>query len=333
MMFILFAGGMLLAALLLVLIPLKRNRGRLGLPGFSLAGILLLAAIVLYAGVGYWRVVLDVAPAGAASQDIDQMVETLAAKLVREPANTPGWLMLGRSYVVLGQYDKAELAYGHALQQGGFENPDALAGYAEAMTLNNRGMTETAAMLIERALQLDPANPKALWYGGIAAQQRGDFSLAAQRYQTLLAANPPEALRDIISKRLAETQHALATGEQTAADNNTVFNLRVTLDSALRARLPADAVLFLYIRAVGRGGPPLAVKRLTPGNWPVETTLGQADAMLPGTNLADHNRLLIGALISRDGNVQRQSGDLYGEMEITRPADGVITLTIDKLVP
>src|SRR5690606_17902744 len=117
------------------------------------------------------------------------------------------------------------------------------------MTLNNRGMTETAAMLIERALQLDPANPKALWYGGIAAQQRGDFSLAAQRYQTLLAANPPEALRDIISKRLAETQHALATGEQTAADNNTVFNLRVTLDSALRARLPADAVLFLYIRA------------------------------------------------------------------------------------
>lgn len=333
MIFILIAGGMLLAALLLVLIPLKRARGRLGLPGFALAGILLLAAVVLYAGIGYWRVAVDITPAGAASQDIDQMVETLAARLVREPDDVPGWLMLGRSYVVLGQYDKAELAYGHALQQGGFENPDALAGYAEAMTLKNRSMTETAAMLIERALQLDPANAKALWYGGIAAQQRGDYSLAAQRYQTLLAANPPDALRDIINERLSESQQALQSGGQPAADGGAVFNLRISLDAALRERLPADAVLFLYIRVAGQGGPPLAVKRLTPGNWPVETTLGQADAMLPDTDLAAHDRLLVGALVSRDGKVQRESGDLYGEIEVTSSVDGVIALTIDKLVP
>lgn len=333
MTFILLAGGMLLAALLLVLIPLKRSRGRLGLSGFALASILLLAAIVLYAGVGYWRVVVDITPTGETAQDIDQMVETLAAKLVREPENVPGWLMLGRSYMVLGQYDKAELAYGHALQQGGFENPDALAGYAEAMTLNNRSMTETAAMLIERALQLDPANPKALWYGGIAAQQRGDFSLAAQRYQTLLAANPPDALRDIISKRLTEAQQGLESGGRAMTDGSAAFNLRISLDAALRTRVPANAVLFLYIRVAGQGGPPLAVKRLTPGNWPVETTLGQADAMLPDTDLATHDRLLIGALVSRDGTVQRESGDLYGEIEIVPPVDGIITLTIDKLVP
>lgn len=333
MMFVLFAGGMLLAALLLVLLPLKRRRGYLGLTGFALAGTLLVAAVLLYAGTGYWRVVLEIPPAEATTQDIDQMVETLAARLVREPADVPGWLMLGRSYMVLEQYDKAELAYGHALRQGGFENPDALAGYAEAMTLNNRGMTEAAAMMLERALQLDPANPKALWYGGIAAQQRGDYPLAMQRYQTLLAANPPDALREIIDKRLTDTQHALESGAQLAVAAGTDFSLSVRLDPALRARLPAGAVLFLYIRAAGQSGPPLAVKRLTPGNWPVETTLGQADVMLPDTDLAAHDHLLFGALLSRDGNVQREPGDLYGEIEVAGPVNGTISLTIDKLVP
>ncbi len=59
------------------------------------------------------------------------MVANLAAKLERNPDDPDGWVRLGRSYMVLGEPDKARDAYGRALR---FRPDDAMlkAAYAEA---------------------------------------------------------------------------------------------------------------------------------------------------------------------------------------------------------
>ena len=50
-------------------------------------------------------------PHSMTTGDIQGMVQTLAARMDKEPDNVEGWLMLGRSYAVLGQFEPAVAAY------------------------------------------------------------------------------------------------------------------------------------------------------------------------------------------------------------------------------
>jgi len=54
-------------------------------------------------------------PEGDQEAFIQSMVDRLAAKMEKNPGNLEGWLKLGRSYRVLGEYDKAVRAYEKAL--------------------------------------------------------------------------------------------------------------------------------------------------------------------------------------------------------------------------
>ena len=61
---------------------------------------------------------------------IKQMVTTLAAKLEANPNNPNGWVMLLRSYKVLGRYDEADAAYTKATRYVG-ETPELKSAYDE----------------------------------------------------------------------------------------------------------------------------------------------------------------------------------------------------------
>ena len=50
----------------------------------------------------------------------------------------------------------------------------------------------------------EPNNPTALFYGGIAALNRGNIELAADRWEILLGLNPPPEIRGVIEQRVAE---------------------------------------------------------------------------------------------------------------------------------
>jgi cytochrome c-type biogenesis protein CcmH len=52
---------------------------------------------------------------GNQEEFIRSMVDRLAARMEKNPSDLEGWLKLGRSYKVLGEYDKAERAYEKAL--------------------------------------------------------------------------------------------------------------------------------------------------------------------------------------------------------------------------
>ena len=71
------------------------------------------------------------------------------------------------------------------------------------------------------------------------------------------------------------------------------------------------AVLFVMLRVAGReGGPPLAVQRLPP-RLPVSFTIGEADAMVPGTPLVGELDVVV--RLDQDGNATtREAGDLEG---------------------
>lgn len=134
----------------------------------------------------------DMAAAAAMSEDDQQamirgMVDGLAARLAEEPGDLEGWLRLGNAYRVLGEAEKSRDAYAQAAGLRP-DDPAVLTPYAEAITgaaPEGAGVPEAAVLIWRRVLELDAANPNALWALGHAAAAGGAAAEARRLWTTL----------------------------------------------------------------------------------------------------------------------------------------------------
>ncbi len=134
---------------------------------------------------------------------IRSMVARLASRLESAPDDFDGWMQLGRAYRVLGDAAAAANAYGKAASL----RPDdpaplgALAGSLMDVTDPNDPPPAAAMDAYSRLLKVDPDNPEALWFTGLADAQAGRVKAAILAWQRLLAKLDPESQE---SKTLAE---------------------------------------------------------------------------------------------------------------------------------
>ncbi len=156
----------------------------------------------------------DIEAASEMSPDEQQemirgMVDGLAARLEEEPDDVEGWRMLGRSYGVLGQPEKAAEAYGRAAEL----LPDDLTAqldYAAALIeAEPSGAPSEAVTRLERVVARDPMNRDALYYLGEASRRQGDAAAADLYWRRLLDQLPQESEEHAWLKgRLEELQSA-----------------------------------------------------------------------------------------------------------------------------
>lgn len=303
----------------------------------AVAALLIIASGVLYWQLGNWRVGIEgVQQASVVS--VEQMVAQLAQRLATTDKNDmQGWEELGHAYLLMGRYADAENAYQQARRLSGDENAAILAGYGEAAALADPDeFMNTAMPAFEKALQLDPRNPLALWYGGLGALQRGDKALAVNRWSALLAQNPPAEYRAIIEKAIAAAGGAVAPAAEskTVTQSSGSIHVRVTLDARLRNQVSRDETLFVFAEPVGvRGGPPLAVRRFQVSDLPIEVTLSNSDAVIPGHDLASVARATIVARIASRGTAMPQPGDLVGQAGWQSGRNRSVNILIDKVLP
>lgn len=267
----------------------------------------------------------------AASPEVTAMVVKLEKHLHDQPDDLQGWLMLGRSYLTLERLDEGIVAFDHAEQLGNGKNLEAILGLGEALSLRAGGdITPQVAKLFEAGVALAPDDARALLYSGFAAAARGDAALARSRWLAVKAQNPPPPVMQMLDQRIAELGPQTGTSAPTSTATATV---RLSISSALKSRLRADAPLFVFARLPGGGGPPLAVKRLTMGAIGTEVQLSSADSMTPGRALSAGQEVTITARVSFGGGPLPASGDLYGELTYAVGHDGVRDLIIDKITP
>jgi cytochrome c-type biogenesis protein CcmH len=140
-------------------------------------------------------------------QRIEGNVAALAKRLEANPNDVQGWMMLANSYSTMGKYAEAVTAYEKAAALKG-DDAGLLADYAFALAMkNDRKLAGQPQELLQRALKLDPQNPKALELAGTAAFEDGDYKKAIGYWQKVLdlSGSEPE-LRDALTKRIAEAR-------------------------------------------------------------------------------------------------------------------------------
>ena len=176
--------------------------------GISLVALTLAVAL---AGASYWLTVASErqAPplAGAApgadgadptpphAMGRDQMAavtQRLVQRLQTQPDDAEGWATLGRSYAAMGQPEPALAAYERVLELKP-DNAGVMADYADALAVKNGRSLEGEPMKwIDRALEIEPDNLKALALAGTAAFNRGDNARAVQHWDRAQRVGPQD---------------------------------------------------------------------------------------------------------------------------------------------
>lgn len=147
----------------------------------------------------------------AQSQQVPPMVLNMVARLEKRLAEQPddaaGWARLGRSYEVLQRPADSRKAYAMAYKLAP-NNVEILADYAALLYGENPQNTQGKVFeLFSRLQRLEPRHPGALWFLGLAAFQKGEFSTAVTLWAQLKAQLPADSP---VTSQLA---HAIAQAQ------------------------------------------------------------------------------------------------------------------------
>lgn len=138
---------------------------------------------------------------------IEQLAAQLAARLEREPGDANGWRTLARTYYVMKRFPEAVGAYGRLVALAPLD-ADLLADYADALAMTQgRSLAGKPMELVGKALELDPAQWKALSMAATDAFQRNEVQAAIGYWERALAAVPPDsAMAESIRNSLAQAR-------------------------------------------------------------------------------------------------------------------------------
>lgn len=349
--------------------------------GIATTAIILLAvpitAVSLYMVLGDTRGLLPQSQLASATQfhsedmtgmppghtEIKSVVDNLIARLNENPEDIEGWVMLGRTFAIMGQFDEASATYAKLIEM----IPDSaplLSDYADVLAMTNNGsLMGKPAELINRALEIDPDYPKALALAGTVEFEQEEYNQAAVYWERLLSVIPPESqLAKSVGDSIAQAKSLATKGEekstpmQLAQNSNistdmpaetkqqrvsektddtkaTTISGTVTLSPSLANKVSSSDTLFVYARAKTGPKMPLAILRLNAKDLPATFSLNDDMAMTPTMKMSSFPEVVINARISKTGQAMPASGDLEGYSQPVKIGDKDVTVVIDQIIP
>ncbi len=297
--------------------------------------------------------------------ELEKMTQALAERLKSEPDNANGWSTLARTYYTSGRYQEAVQAYEKLVALVPTE-ASLFADYADALAMaQGRRLAGKPMELINKALQLDPLQWKALAMAGTEAFERKDYKSAVALWEKLQRSLPPEApIAQQIGNSIAEARQLggiaatppvasapaltpapaptapvataaapVASAAAPAASASARVAGTVSLSAQLGAKAAPTDTVFIFARAAEGPRMPLALLRVQVKDLPKSFSLDDSMAISPDFKLSNFPEVVIGARISKSGNAMPNSGDLEGLSERVRLGGDNIKVTIDRVLP
>jgi cytochrome c-type biogenesis protein CcmH len=253
-----------------------------------------------------------------AADNVANMVAKLIERLKQQPDDLEGWMMLGRSYVYMQQYQNAADVFAE-LNKRKPNDPAVMLHYADALAMARNGqMGGEPAELVFQAVKLLPEDHTALWLAGMAKAEAGDFAQAISYWKKLSGLLPADNESQQQVQKMIQMAEAEQQKPQVATSSAAAVDIKVTvaLDDALKAKVEPQYTVFIYAQAVSGPKMPLAIVRKQVADLPTSVVLNDSVAMQPQTHLADFKQLRIVARVSKTGNAMSQPGDLLGAAQL-----------------
>lgn len=132
-------------------------------------------------------------PAGMVMHEAEARVQRLAARHDSAGDSAADGRLIARSMAALEPYPETAQAHARALDLSP-PNPQLLADQADLLAAaQGFSFVGEPLRLIERALQIEPEQPRALALAGAAAFERGDFAAAASHWRRARSQAPAES--------------------------------------------------------------------------------------------------------------------------------------------
>ena len=327
-----------------------------------------LFAVGLYGLVGNLQALAPQPPV-ASERDVEALVSKMAERLESQPDDVLGWTLLARSYAAMQRFPESSKAYRRAIALNP-KDAQLLADLADVLAMiQGRSAEGEPTRLVEKALQLEPNNLKALALAGGAAFDRNDFA-AAQGYWSkarqlappdsdfakgldrgiaearAAAANPgspiiasaaaapaPVQLAASSAPAAAAAAATAAKGDTSSASAGGGISGRVSLAPTLAARVAPTDTVFIFARAAEGPRMPLAILKRNVSDLPIRFTLDDSMAMSPELKLSKFPSVVVGARVSKSGNAMPQPGDLVGQSAPLTAGSAGLELVIERVQP
>jgi cytochrome c-type biogenesis protein CcmH len=276
-------------------------------------------------------------PHGMTAQQFETLVERLATRMKDNPEDAEGWMMLGRSYAVMGRFPESSDAYAKAVARVP-DDAQLLADYADSLAMaQGRTLEGEPEKLVKRALAVDPDNVKALVLAGTAAFNRNDRATAIRHWERALGVLPGESemaqrVRASLAEARGSGQIAQAEKPPKARGGGARVSGVVRLDPKLAGKIAPDDTVFIFARAAEGPRVPLAILRRQGRDLPIQFTLDDSMAMAPQMKLSAFPRVVIGARVSKSANAIASPGDLQGLSQTVQVGATNVAVTIDSEV-
>ena len=269
-------------------------------------------------------------------KDLTKMAQTLAEKLQDKPDNLQGWVMLGRTYRTLENFDAALRAYDSALKLS--DDDDLKLERIEVIAMQRQGQFEGEPWnVIREVLQRDPQHFGALLTAGSASYAEGKFADALKYWEQArkpLDANNPDL--EGLESAIATVRERLGMPPAKAAPAATSgLNVtgQVNLSASLKSKASPNDVVFIYATPANGDRMPLAIFKTTVSQLPFNFTLDDSTAMAPDRKLSAAGEVMVKVRVTKSGNAMPQSGDLSGSLGPVKVGAKGLKLEIKDQIP
>ena len=269
-------------------------------------------------------------------KDLTKMAQTLAEKLQDKPDNLQGWVMLGRTYRTLENFDAALRAYDSALKLSA--DDDLKLERIEVIAMQRQGQFEGEPWnVIREVLQRDPQHFGALLTAGSASYAEGKFADALKYWEQArkpLDANNPDlqGLESAIATVRERLGMPPAKAAPAAASGLSVTG-QVNLSASLKSKASPNDVVFIYATPANGDRMPLAIFKTTVSQLPFNFTLDDSTAMAPDRKLSAAGEVMVKVRVTKSGNAMPQSGDLSGSLGPVKVGAKGLKLEIKDQIP
>ncbi|MFZ9285013.1 MAG: c-type cytochrome biogenesis protein CcmI [Burkholderiaceae bacterium] len=334
----------------------------------SLAVVALAASAYLWHGrpdaqallAGPWQS----APAPANATQVEAMVLDMSRELEARARSgqsgadeAPAWEMLARALASLQRFDEADRAYRQAIERDP-QNARLLADRADVLrAAEGDRPSDEPLRLVQRALRIDPQQPKALALAGRIAYEQRDWRGAIEHWQRAQSVAPAGSdLALGLERGIAQAQQQLPEraqdprqapkpllgAPQPARSSTAVVAGRVELSAALRSQARPEDTVFIVARATAAAMPagapaprmPVAIVRMRVADLPARFELDDRQAMSPDMRPSQFSELSISARVARSGEAMPSAGDWVSDaVTVRRGERGVhdVALRIERV--